>query len=592
MSRCGSRVRPTEARDRFDAVRQAGAPAVFGGYAGVRLAQIDLEAREFAQARATAENLLAGTLPPAQRAAALLIAGEASYGLREYDRAASFYTRYLAELPQSPSSPLVRLALGWAELRRGRLAAARQEWERFAASFRMIRACPPCCSSPPSWRRRRGRARRRGCCSTASSPAIPTASRPQAATPEPRRAGHARRSREAAALRDLEARPAGADLAVHRPDPPGAGHRRCSGAKRARRGDGVPGALAEGEELAHLGLGVVALARGQWDEATREWLAARDAGAAPAATAAEYGLAAVAFGQGKLASSGALAAPLLAGPPDPATTPGLLQGMAYLAGEEKKWPEARALTLRVADEFGKSRAAPAALATLGAPRRRGAGNGRRPRGLRDLIATRYAGRHIGAEARLDHAEALLRTGAAPEARQRLEAFVNRRDGRSAASARAAPPRAELRGRRREGQGAGHLRAPAAGLSDRRRVRSARPSPGPPAPDGREVGRGAARLQRALDDADPTMAAEAAFRLGEGLAPPASTPRRRAYMTAAYLAPRRRRGPRALLGAGQSFGALKQSDAAEIVYRKLVTAKGVEPELAEAARKELRALGAN
>jgi hypothetical protein len=30
----------------------------------------------------------------------------------------------------------------------------------------------------------------------------------------------------------------------------------------------------------------------------------------------------------------------------------------------------------------------------------------------------------------------------------------------------------------------------------------------------------------------------------------------------------------------------------IVYKKLVTAKGVEPELAETARKELRTLGVN
>ena len=37
---------------------------------------------------------------------------------------------------------------------------------------------------------------------------------------------------------------------------------------------------------------------------------------------------------------------------------------------------------------------------------------------------------------------------------------------------------------------------------------------------------------------------------------------------------------------------KQSDAAVIVYRKLATAKGAEVELVDAARKELKALGAN
>jgi hypothetical protein len=64
------------------------------------------------------------------------------------------------------------------------------------------------------------------------------------------------------------------------------------------------------------------------------------------------------------------------------------------------------------------------------------------------------------------------------------------------------------------------------------------------------------------------------------------------MTAAYLAPESAWGQRALLGAGQSFTALKQSDAAAIAYRKLATAKGADPELADAARKELKALGAN
>jgi hypothetical protein len=64
------------------------------------------------------------------------------------------------------------------------------------------------------------------------------------------------------------------------------------------------------------------------------------------------------------------------------------------------------------------------------------------------------------------------------------------------------------------------------------------------------------------------------------------------MTAAYLAPDSSWGRKALLGAGQSFAALKQNDSAVIVYKKLVTAKGVEPELAETARKELRTLGVN
>jgi tetratricopeptide (TPR) repeat protein len=100
------------------------------------------------------------------------------------------------------------------------------------------------------------------------------------------------------------------------------------------------------------------------------------------------------------------------------------------------------------------------------------------------------------------------------------------------------------------------------------------------------------LERALDTSDPAITAEAAYRLGDGLR--AANQHQDAvelYMTAAYLAPDSPWGRRALLAAGQSFTTLKQREAAEIVYRKLAVAKDVEPELADAARKELRALGA-
>jgi hypothetical protein len=64
------------------------------------------------------------------------------------------------------------------------------------------------------------------------------------------------------------------------------------------------------------------------------------------------------------------------------------------------------------------------------------------------------------------------------------------------------------------------------------------------------------------------------------------------MTAVYVAPGTPLARRALLGAGQSFTALKQTDSAVIVYKKLLGGKTVEPELADAAKKGLRALGVN
>ena len=63
-----------------------------------------------------------------------------------------------------------------------------------------------------------------------------------------------------------------------------------------------------------------------------------------------------------------------------------------------------------------------------------------------------------------------------------------------------------------------------------------------------------------------------------------------YMTAAYLAPESPAGRQAMLGAAQSFVALKQPDSAAIMYRKLLAQTAVPPDVADAARQGLAALG--
>ena len=102
-----------------------------------------------------------------------------------------------------------------------------------------------------------------------------------------------------------------------------------------------------------------------------------------------------------------------------------------------------------------------------------------------------------------------------------------------------------------------------------------------------------RLEQALDAGDGAVAAEAAYRLGEGYR---STGKAQdaadMYLTAAYLTSDSPWTRRALVGAGQAFAALKQNDAAIIVYRKLLAMNGVEADLADAARRGLRALGAS
>jgi TolA-binding protein len=99
------------------------------------------------------------------------------------------------------------------------------------------------------------------------------------------------------------------------------------------------------------------------------------------------------------------------------------------------------------------------------------------------------------------------------------------------------------------------------------------------------------LETVLDNGDAGARVEAAFRLGEGYrARGLHADAVEAYMTAAYLAPESPWGRRALLGAGQSFVALKDAKSAAIVYRKLLAHPGAEPELAAAAKKALQELG--
>jgi hypothetical protein len=90
-----------------------------------------------------------------------------------------------------------------------------------------------------------------------------------------------------------------------------------------------------------------------------------------------------------------------------------------------------------------------------------------------------------------------------------------------------------------------------------------------------------------------VAAEAAYRLGEGYRTAGKAQEAAdMYMTAAYLNADSAWARRALVGAGQAFATLKQNAAAVIVYRKLLAINGVEPDLAEAARRGLRGLGAS
>ena len=336
-------------------------------------------------------------------------------------------------------------------------------------------------------------------------------------------------------------------------------------------------------------MGSAALARRRWDAAARELTEARDAGTASLSRAAEYGLVALAFNEGKRDEFRKAAASLLQSPPSPSLMPPLLYVLAALALEDGKWSEARALTLRLLNDYPGSDAADDALFRLGSGASAG-GQWALVREAFQLLEDRYPKSPLAEDVRLGLAEALLRSGGAAEARGRLEAFAVSGSGDPRL------PRALLLlGQAREAAGdrAAAIDAysrlvadyPASDVTPAGRVAQGRLL----LQEGRwDEGRSA--LERALAGPAEAVAVEAAFTLGEGFrARGAQEDAVEAYLTAAYLAPASAWGHRALLGAGQSLAALKQPDAAAIVYRKLLAQPDVAADLQAEARSALARL---
>ena len=581
----------SEARGRFELVAaRPGAPA-FGWYAGLRLAQMDLESREISQARTRIDALLNEPLTAELRGASLALGGEAAYSGRDWGGAAARYSRFLAEFPTSPEAPSVMMALGWAEFRRGRLEAARDTWTRFSTTNPADLRAPAALFLAAELAARSG--------DTAGARALLDGL--VARYPESEYADIARLNRSILAIRAGRAPSALGDLTelIRRaPLSPYTGRMRLArgvalvtdgkGAEAARE---FKSAQGQGEGAsANLGLGRVAFDRGQWDEAQREFVEARNTGTGAVAAAAEYGIAAVLWNQGKTDDFKRFAQALLARPTDPAITPYVLAAAAAVAAGEGRWRDARTLAMRAVSEFPTSDAAPAALSLVGAAAGR-AGEWPLASESFRLLTERYPGHKTGSGARLDYAEALYRTDALADAQARLQEFID------ASPKDPELPRAlVLLGLTYEARGDG-----AAALAIYERMEREFPAFQSVALLGHARAlllagnwdEARPLLERAVMAGDEAVTAEAAYRLGEGLRGAGHHQQAvESYMTAAYVAPDTPLARRALLGAGQSFTALKQPDSAVIVYKKLLGGKTVEPELADAAKKGLTALGVN
>ncbi len=319
---------------------------------------------------------------------------------------------------------------------------------------------------------------------------------------------------------------------------------------------------------------------------------ARDAGAGPASGAAEYGLLVARVNQGRLDDAKQMGAALLARPADPVVTPSVLRAMGAIAAEEKRWADARGFTMRLADQYPRNEGAPAALATLGAAA--GAG-GQWPlsREMYDLLTARYGASAPALIDRLVLGEALLRTGAAPEARRELDAFVKAAPHDPRAG-RAAILLAEAQ------EASGDKTAAADTLS---RFALLNPTDARRAEAQLHAGRllqaqgrwseAKGQLERAVNDGAGAVLAEAGYHLGEGYRAVSQHEEAvEAYMTAVYLGGDTPWGRRAMLGAANSYAALRQREPAVALYTKLLALGDLEPEIADVARRGLQNLGAN
>jgi tetratricopeptide (TPR) repeat protein len=577
-----------EARTQFDLARQVDPNSLTGWHAALRLARTNFDLREFTQATADVAPVVAAAAPPDVRAAALLLQAEAAYHGGDRAAAAAAFRRFLVEFPGHAEAPSARLGVAWSALRLGQADDARREFLEFA------RADAQHASTPDALELAAELAIAAGDLDSARQ-LLDQVVNTYATHP---RADFARLNRGILMVRTgqfAEAQSILRDWLGRASFPPLFGRAQAALGTAFLATGGYPQAarefrLAQKEGVggfASLGLGAVALAQHQWDEAQQRFAEARDAGTASETRAAEYGLAAAAFHRGAVADFKPIARRLVdAGGTGPSTAP-LLYVLTGIAAGEKDWPAALDNARRLVTQFPSHDTADDALERVGA-----AASAAQAWPVvyeaYTLLAQRYPQSPFVDGSRLALAEAQVATGRNDEARQLLERFV------AASPSDSRTPRAWLMlARLREGAGdrAGALdaygRVPpdGAGWAVDAQLSHARLL----AQD-RQWAKARPILERVLRGADGDVAAQAATGIGDayrGEGDPLNAAEY--YMTAAYMAPQSAAGRAGLLGAARSLSALKQGPAAASVYRKLLAQTDLPADVAATARQELAPL---
>ncbi|HSE93957.1 MAG TPA: tetratricopeptide repeat protein, partial [Methylomirabilota bacterium] len=340
-------------------------------------------------------------------------------------------------------------------------------------------------------------------------------------------------------------------------------------------------------DLAGLGLGSAALVERRWDEAARELTQARDAGTAPTAAAAEYGLAVVAFHRGRPAGFKDAARVTLDAAPRGPAAPHLLYALTVVAADERDWPGGLALARRLVADFPQDEAADDGLERVGGG---AATAGVWPVAYEAyaLLRQRYPRSPFVESSRLAYGKALIETNRPQEARPVLEplAAAAPADPRAAAEswlllARAREAGGDARGAldafSRAARGGDTAAWPKEALLAHARLLSAE----------RRWDEARAALDSVLRQADGAEAGETALAIGDTWARQGDAQAATEYyLTAVYLAPDSPAGRRALLSAARTLATAKDRDGAATLYRKLLAQTGLPADIADEARRGL------
>jgi len=577
-----------EARTRYDLARMTDAASPLGWRASLRLAQLNFDFREFAQVQSDMGALLAQPLASDVRAPALLLAAEGAYYAGDFEAAIKAFRRFLDEFRASPAAPAAALSIGWAELRQGHDADARRIFTDFARERPQDPLAPDALELSAELAATEGD----------STEALALFSEMEVRYPEHPRVNLARLNHAIVLLRTgspIEAQPLLRTFMNRAQGSPLVGRARLAlGVALLNVRLPVPAreeftaARDAGEgPRARLGLGVVALVLRQWDVAASAFAEARETGTAAVALVADYGLAVIAFERGDREGFRKVAGTLVR---DGHATPALLYALSASATDAAAWDDALESAKQLVSQFPTDTRAESALARLGLA----AASGKRwptADAALALLRQRYPASPFVDASLLAGAQAQIETGHGAEARPMLEKFVNG----SPDDARA--PQAWLllaRVRDQAGDQAAALDAFA------HAARGGHDADWPPATrlryahlllDDKRWKEARAQLAVIVKADDAAAATEAAFYQGESYRAEGKPAEAVEYfMTAAYLAPDSTFGRRALLGAADSYVALKQPESAAIAYNKLLAQADLPSDIAQRAREGLAALG--